>query len=71
MKYCAPELLQGRMATEKADVYSFGITMWQLIHEMTPFDKEDLHVVVYRVSITEKKILSCKSMNKVTETNNV
>lgn len=52
MKYCAPELLQGLVATEKADVYSFGITMWQLINEKTPFDKEDLHVVVYRVSIS-------------------
>lgn len=49
LKYCAPEILRGGGISEKADVYSFGVTMWQVLHQETPYDSEDLHVVIYKV----------------------
>ena len=36
-RYMAPELLQGNSYSEKADVYSFGILLWELFHEVVPF----------------------------------
>ncbi|XP_077287032.1 proto-oncogene serine/threonine-protein kinase mos-like [Arctopsyche grandis] len=36
-RYCAPEILKGKYPTVKSDVYSLGITMWQIIHRATPY----------------------------------
>uniref|UniRef100_A0A1B6MPL5 Protein kinase domain-containing protein n=1 Tax=Graphocephala atropunctata TaxID=36148 RepID=A0A1B6MPL5_9HEMI len=49
LQYIAPELLRGKTPTEKSDTYAFGITMWQVIHQEIPYEKEDSHVVVYKV----------------------
>jgi calcium-dependent protein kinase len=37
-RYCAPEILQGFHPTTAADIYSFGILMWQLKENEIPFD---------------------------------
>lgn len=47
--YKAPELLQKSLPTFKADVYSYGITLWQLLTRKQPFAGLDPHVVVYKV----------------------
>eukprot|EP00002_Diphylleia_rotans_P018020 TRINITY_DN3489_c0_g1_i14.p1 TRINITY_DN3489_c0_g1~~TRINITY_DN3489_c0_g1_i14.p1 ORF type:complete len:152 (-),score=30.13 TRINITY_DN3489_c0_g1_i14:111-566(-) len=39
--YQAPEILQGKRYTEKADVYSFGIVMWEVETRQTPYDGMD------------------------------
>jgi serine/threonine protein kinase len=37
----APEVLMGRPLSEKADVYSFGIVLWELFTYKEPFDTHD------------------------------
>jgi len=37
-RWNAPELLEGDSYTEKVDVYSFGIVMWELIARKLPFE---------------------------------
>ncbi len=33
----APEVITGTQYDEKADVYSFGIIVWEIIHEKPPY----------------------------------
>ena len=47
--YRAPELLKGLAPNAKADVYSFGITLWQMWSRESPFVGENPHVVVFGV----------------------
>ncbi|XP_072026658.1 serine/threonine-protein kinase mos-like [Amphiura filiformis] len=47
--YRAPELLRGKTATTKADVYSMGVTLWQMFVRETPYEGQDHHVVVFSV----------------------
>ncbi|XP_054276065.1 serine/threonine-protein kinase mos-like isoform X1 [Macrosteles quadrilineatus] len=63
VKYSAPELLKGEHPTEKADVYSFGITMWQTIYQEVPYGIEDLHQVVYKVVKNNYRPMSCSPIN--------
>ena len=47
--YRAPELLRGDAPTPAADVYSFGVTLWQMAARRQPYAGENQHVVIYRV----------------------
>ncbi|OWF34904.1 serine/threonine-protein kinase mos-like [Mizuhopecten yessoensis] len=47
--YRAPELLRGDAPTRKADIYSFGITMWQMLARDNPYGNENQHVVIFGV----------------------
>lgn len=47
--YRAPELLRGDFATTRADIYSFGITLWQMLSRETPYARENHHVVIFGV----------------------
>ena len=47
--YRAPELFRGKPATAKADIYSFGIVLWQMVSRQTPFYGERQHVVIFGV----------------------
>uniref|UniRef100_A0A7C8ZF28 non-specific serine/threonine protein kinase n=1 Tax=Opuntia streptacantha TaxID=393608 RepID=A0A7C8ZF28_OPUST len=38
-RWMAPEMIQHRPYTQKVDVYSFGIVLWELIAGMLPFHK--------------------------------
>ncbi|PRQ35832.1 putative dual-specificity kinase TKL-Pl-4 family [Rosa chinensis] len=38
-RWMAPEMIQHRPYTQKVDVYSFGIVLWELITGMLPFSK--------------------------------
>ncbi|XP_021514910.1 proto-oncogene serine/threonine-protein kinase mos [Meriones unguiculatus] len=40
----APELLKGEIATPKADIYSFGITLWQMTTREVPYSGEPQYV---------------------------
>ena len=63
--YSAPETFTGISVTEKVDVYSFGITMWQTMTRLMPFQQKESQSIIYRVIITrinignENKIDSC------------
>ncbi|CAG8538188.1 892_t:CDS:2 [Paraglomus occultum] len=37
LPYCAPEILRGRIYTTAADIYSFGMIMWEVSSGMRPF----------------------------------
>lgn len=41
----APELLKGEGASPKADIFSFGITLWQLITRDQPYTGDRQHVL--------------------------
>ena len=47
--YRAPELLKGETPTPKADIYSLGICLWQLLTREQPYGSEHFYVVVFGV----------------------
>ncbi|XP_064605986.1 serine/threonine-protein kinase mos-like [Liolophura sinensis] len=48
--YRAPEVLRGQPPTFKADVYSVGITLWQMFSRQPPYGNEaHPHVIIFRV----------------------
>ena len=49
LAYRAPELLKGETPTPKADIYSLGICLWQLLTREEPYGSENLYVVVFGV----------------------
>ncbi|CAA9986735.1 tyrosine kinase-like protein, putative [Plasmodium knowlesi strain H] len=36
-QWTAPEILRGEGYTEQADVYSFGVILWEMVHRQIPF----------------------------------
>uniref|UniRef100_T1JHS6 Protein kinase domain-containing protein n=1 Tax=Strigamia maritima TaxID=126957 RepID=T1JHS6_STRMM len=53
--YKAPELLRGFPPTLKADIYSAGITLWQLLTRKIPFADTAPHAIVYKVVAFEAR----------------
>ncbi|XP_068747994.1 serine/threonine-protein kinase mos-like [Montipora capricornis] len=47
--YRAPELLKGESPTTKADIYSYGICLWQMLTREKPYGNENQHVVIFGV----------------------
>ncbi|KAG8196615.1 hypothetical protein JTE90_014172 [Oedothorax gibbosus] len=48
--YAAPEVLRGARPTPEADVYSYGICLWQVESRELPFAGEHPHVIIYKVA---------------------
>lgn len=45
--WMAPEIIMGKKYTEKADVYAFGIILWEILTRAEPYeDKEPMQIVV-------------------------
>jgi len=47
--YRAPELLRGGEVSPAADVYSLGVTLWQLRSRASPYAGRDWHAVIFAV----------------------
>ena len=47
--YRAPELLKGECPTTKADIYSLGICLWQMLTRERPYGHENQHVIIFAV----------------------
>ena len=47
--YRAPELLKGEIPTQKADIYSLGILLWQMLTRDRPYGLESQFVVIFGV----------------------
>jgi proto-oncogene serine/threonine-protein kinase mos len=47
--YRAPELLRGEPPTSKADIFSFGVTLWSMLSREIPYSGQNQHVVMYGV----------------------
>lgn len=49
--YTAPEIFRCDVSDYfKADIFSLGITLWQIISRRAPYHGENLHSIIYRVS---------------------
>ena len=47
--YRAPELLRGDAPDTKADIYSLGVTLWQMESRQTPYAGHEPHAIVFNV----------------------
>jgi hypothetical protein len=50
-RWMAPEVLRGRGYDEKADVYSYGVVLYELLSRRVPFDDSDLENVNVAVAV--------------------
>lgn len=50
VSYCAPEILRGEEPSWHSDVYSYGVTLWQLEHNQVPFSDLSWPTIVYLVT---------------------
>lgn len=68
LAYTSPELLKGEFPTCKADMYAYGICLWQLLTREKPYGNENMYVVIFgvvsyklRPTITSKQESNNKS----------
>ena len=50
VSYAAPEVIVGNTFTEKSDVFSYGITVWEIISRTIPWNGLTEYQIVYRMS---------------------
>ena len=54
--WMAPEIFENKSYTTKADVYSFGIVLWEIICRVTPYKKlKNPHAIMKYVTIEKKR----------------
>ncbi|GFN87349.1 serine/threonine-protein kinase mos [Plakobranchus ocellatus] len=55
LPYRAPELMKGQFPSCKADIYSLGITLWQMASRETPHSGANPHWLIYQVTKANKR----------------
>ncbi|KAG1665785.1 hypothetical protein FOA52_002880 [Chlamydomonas sp. UWO 241] len=51
VEYCAPEVLRGEPYTEKCDVWSYGVVLWELFNRARPFADADVPIFLLMMSL--------------------
>jgi len=51
LNYMSPEILMGGEVDEKADVYSFGMVLWELVSERVPWRNELNSLDEYKITV--------------------
>ena len=51
IEYCAPEVLRGESYSEKCDIWSFGVVLWELLMRERPYSDADVPVFLMVVNI--------------------
>ena len=51
----APEVLQNKPYDESADVYSFGIVLWELFTQQEPFTEVETFSAMVETVVSEQK----------------
>eukprot|EP00198_Chlamydomonas_reinhardtii_P011501 XP_001700838.1 predicted protein [Chlamydomonas reinhardtii] len=46
VEYAAPEVLRGEPYTEKCDIWSYAILLWELIHRQRPYADADVPIYI-------------------------
>jgi len=49
LAYRSPELLKGEYPTCAADIYSYGICLWQMLRREKPYGNDNMYVVIFGV----------------------
>ncbi|ETB57133.1 TKL protein kinase [Plasmodium yoelii 17X] len=64
-QWTAPEILRGEGYTKKADVYSFGVILWELLHQKIPFNdlKHPIDIIA-QVGYLNKHLIINNNINK-------
>jgi eukaryotic-like serine/threonine-protein kinase len=47
----APELIEGRAPTRQADLYSFGVVLYEMISKVVPFDEYSDVLAIIRAKV--------------------
>ncbi|SCL97731.1 tyrosine kinase-like protein, putative [Plasmodium chabaudi chabaudi] len=63
-QWTAPEILRGEGYTKKADIYSFGVILWELLHRKIPFNdlKHPLDIIA-QVGYSNKHLIINNNIN--------
>ena len=54
--WMAPEVLCGEPYSHKADVYSFGVILWEILHRTRPFKDLNAWAIAYQVGMQGRRL---------------
>lgn len=55
--YMAPELLQGRYYCTKADIWSLGVVLYEMLHGKCPYEENSIPTLLEKIKCTELRIM--------------
>ncbi|GFR75355.1 serine/threonine-protein kinase mos [Elysia marginata] len=67
LPYRAPELMKGQFPSCKADIYSLGITLWQMASRRMPHVGANPHWLIYQVTKNDARPISHSTGSDITE----
>uniref|UniRef100_A0A915AYT8 Protein kinase domain-containing protein n=1 Tax=Parascaris univalens TaxID=6257 RepID=A0A915AYT8_PARUN len=49
VRYMAPEVLQGKAYSHKADVWSFGVILWEMLVQQPPYEGQESPAIIFKI----------------------